>query len=865
MSRESVDVKRAKDILRGQEEGAAEILALAKKLKKERAFGVARKILALARRDPQAQTDPVLKLHLGQQHALCTYKDADLQADLRLDRALEILLAVDDLKTTRNQETLGLAGAIHKRKWEVDSQRAHLERSLFYYRRGYEAGDPAVEGYDFGYTGVNAAFVLDLLASQEEDEAEKAGTTSESARQRREQARKIRAELVDLLTKLLAEPRWEEKNREWWTLVTLGEAYFGLGDYEKALPWLRDAAALEDVPEWERESTVRQLAALARLHDQILAANGQAVASPAWDALAFLGDFAALSAATGKVGLALSGGGFRASLFHIGVLARLAEMDVLRSVEVLSCVSGGSIVGAHYYLEVRNLLQTVADVDITREHYIEIVRRIARDFLAGVQRNIRTRVAAGLWTNLKIAFVPNYSRKTRVGELYEKEIYSKVQDGEGGSDRWLNDLKIRPLGEVGFSPKDQNWRRRAKVPMLVLNATALNTGHNWQLTASWMGEPPSGIDAEVDGNYRLRRMYYEDAPGERKKIRLGEAAAASSCVPGLFEPIAFADLYPDRVVRLVDGGVHDNQGTASLLEQGCTVALVSDASGQMGAQDHPSNSLLGVPLRTNSILQARVRQAQYHELDARRRSCLLQGLMFIHLKKDLDVSPVDWIDCPDPYDASDEALPPERRGPLTRYGIRKDVQRKLAAVRTDLDSFSDVESFALMTSGYCMTEYELPRSVKGFQDRAPRESWEFLKVEEAMKTNTAKGLDRQLAASASLAFRIWKLSAGLRITSWLLGIAAAVALVWFFIRRAGTPVPVTLGGVSLAVVGAVAVSVVLAKLLSLLGYRKTLGEIAFGLGLSLAGLAAGLHLHVFDKLFLRQGKLERVLEPGMRD
>jgi len=58
----------------------------------------------------------------------------------------------------------------------------------------------------------------------------------------------------------------------------------------------------------------------------------------------------------GKVGLALPGGEFRASFFHIGVLARLAELDFLRHVEVLSCVSGGSIVGAQYYLELRNLL-----------------------------------------------------------------------------------------------------------------------------------------------------------------------------------------------------------------------------------------------------------------------------------------------------------------------------------------------------------------------------------------------------------------------------------------------------------------------------------------------------------------------------
>jgi predicted acylesterase/phospholipase RssA len=40
-----------------------------------------------------------------------------------------------------------------------------------------------------------------------------------------------------------------------------------------------------------------------------------------------------------KLGLALSGGGFRASLFHIGVLAALAEKDELKNVEVLSCVS----------------------------------------------------------------------------------------------------------------------------------------------------------------------------------------------------------------------------------------------------------------------------------------------------------------------------------------------------------------------------------------------------------------------------------------------------------------------------------------------------------------------------------------------
>ena len=120
--------------------------------------------------------------------------------------------------------------------------------------------------------------------------------------------------------------------------------------------------------------------------------------------------------------------------------------------------------------------------------------------------------------------------------------------------------------------------------------------------------------------------------------------------------------------------MHDNQGIGSLLEQGCALLLVSDASGQMEAQNEPANSALGAVMRSSSVLQSRVRGAEYHELDARRRSSLLQGLMFIHMKKDLDVDPVDWIGCEDPIDASDQARPSWKRDDLTCYGIRKDVQ-----------------------------------------------------------------------------------------------------------------------------------------------------------------------------------------------
>lgn len=43
-----------------------------------------------------------------------------------------------------------------------------------------------------------------------------------------------------------------------------------------------------------------------------------------------------------RIGLALSGGGFRAAAFHLGVFRKLKELGLLWKIDVLSCVSGGS-------------------------------------------------------------------------------------------------------------------------------------------------------------------------------------------------------------------------------------------------------------------------------------------------------------------------------------------------------------------------------------------------------------------------------------------------------------------------------------------------------------------------------------------
>jgi predicted acylesterase/phospholipase RssA len=366
----------------------------------------------------------------------------------------------------------------------------------------------------------------------------------------------------------------------------LAEACFGLRDYEGAHEWLAKAAEPELAQPWERETTVKQLAMLAMIQGGGDKAAEEFKTSKAWSVLKeFVGADQAglLTAFSGKVGLALSGGGFRASLFHIGVLARLAELDMLRHVEVLSCVSGGSIIGALYYLKVRELLERRPDNEITRQDYIRLVDDMEQAFSAGIQRNPRMQVFSKL---LLLG-----QRTEEMGKLLDEILYCGAAGLGPGERPELRSLRIYPPAngeEVelprdrrsAFVPKYDNWRRAHKVPILIINATALNTGHNWQFTASFMGESPNQIVPEVDGNERLRRMYFgEKMPKEHQKLPLGLAVAASAGVPGLFRPVKLAGLYPHRDVELVDGGVHDNQGIGGLLEQDCRIILASDASG----------------------------------------------------------------------------------------------------------------------------------------------------------------------------------------------------------------------------------------------------------------------------------------------
>ena len=904
---ESEAARSARSVLRGTELATEELKKLVQTLKREQRFGLAREVLARAR---DQWVEPDFEDWFRQQHALCTYKDPDLPMFDRLLRAEEVLSKGEDLESTTDQESLGLAGAIYKGRWEADGRKEHLEKALGFYGRGHEGGPKG----DQGYNGINAAFVLDLLAHLDDEAADRVTQLGDELRER---ARKTRQQLTEELPGLPALEGLSWLGAEWYYYATLAEAHFGLGEYDKAADWLREAEEKQvDAEQWERQTASLQFATITRLRwanrakhngepmpsftemlDQGLETmvpdgfimpefyNSLVTMSVEMEVLRLLtagstderrsrsSAEAALSSYVGRVGLALSGGGFRASLYHIGVLARLAELDVLRHVEVLSCVSGGSIVGAHYYLEVRKLLESTPESEITRAHYIEIVKRLEDDFLAGVQKNVRVRVAAGLWANIRMLFSRRYSRTHRVGELYEEHLFSRVEDGGGSEERYMTQLFIEPNGDEGFDLKADNWRRRAKVPELVLNATTLNTGHNWQFTASWMGEPPGSMDSAVNGIARLRRMYYWEAPEEHGEVRLGTAVAASSCVPGLFEPIAFEGLYPDRTVRLVDGGVHDNQGLVGLLERGCRVLLISDASGQMKADADPSISLLGPLLRSNSIFQSRIREEQYDEIEARVASGQLRGALVVHMKADLDPDPVDWEGCDLPRDVLENARSAGRRGPLTKYGLLKTVQAALAEVRTDLDSFHDVEAYALMTSGYRMTEtyfglsgIDLPTLGDGPRKGENHEHWRhvgdwgFLDVQPGMvEEEASKPLLEKLEVSRELAFKAWRLDRVLKRVGAVLKLLGAVlgaVLLWRFWSESWEFRPAQ--WVTGLLVSSLAVWVFGTRIMKIVHFRSTLWSWVKKLGIAAGGfLLARIHLTFFDPRYLKAGRVEK--------
>jgi hypothetical protein len=317
-------------------------------------------------------------------------------------------------------------------------------------------------------------------------------------------------------------------------------------------------------------------------------------------------------------------------------------------------------------------------------------------------------------------------------------------------------------------------------------------------------------------------------------------------------------------VRLVDGGVHDNQGIAALLDQDCSMIIVSDASGQMRSADNPPGGVFGGPARANSVLQARVRLAQYRELDARKRGGALRGLMWVHLRQELEPDAIDWTGCLDRFSREDEGLPKKEEEPLTGYGVHREIQDALARLRTDLDSFSDAEAHALMCSAYLMTRLALAQHDGPLSNRTAKPSaWCFMKVEPHLKSPEAfrVGVPRALRVGEQLPFKVWRLSPKLvtvgTIVLIVLGLAGvyvladiAVSMRWLQAATRLTPIAAALGiGAAIAALVAIRWATRSYGRAGELVERGTIGVLT-----ALLFVPMWIHRIIFDPIFLRCGK-----------
>lgn len=193
------------------------------------------------------------------------------------------------------------------------------------------------------------------------------------------------------------------------------------------------------------------------------------------------------------------------------------------------------------------------------------------------------------------------------------------------------------------------------------------------------------------------------------------------------------------------------------------------------------------------------------------------------------------------------------------------MQTLIADIRTDLDSFHEVEAFALMTSGYRMAETGFAQGIHGFPKVPPiSPDWRFLSIEELMKRSVGSEkafgkLKKLLSASGSNALKVWRLVRWLRSTGYVLVAALVIgflALAFFGPR------------VELLTLRTAAVALLAAAIAALIGkwpvmafrYGVTIRRYLAGVALCLAGwFIGGIHLWLFDRLYLRLGRADRLM------
>ena len=367
-----------------------------------------------------------------------------------------------------------------------------------------------------------------------------------------------------------------------------------------------------------------------------------------------------------RIGLALSGGGFRASIFHLGVIRRLEELGIMKYVHTISTVSGGSIIAAYYVIEMEKRLrrrreELTGTPDRVDEIRLHIFEEIADCFSQALAHNLRSRAMVFSPFYHPILFIKSWWPTRSRSDIMQKEY-----------DRWFyHDETLDQLPAV-----TEKSSLALTGPTVVLNATSLLTGERKEFKR----EPVS----------RIRELHRVN----RNILKLSKVVGASSGVPGLFPPTTISG------DKLVDGGVADNQGIDALVsldrlleeDKGSAtdrddfdVLLVSDASGQMELVHQLRNRTATVMSRTFSIFQFQLRKKMLKILRLwQSRGGGSREFAFMHLFLNLK-------DRPNTPRVPSEYIP------------------ALGRIRTDLDQFSFIEREVLMYHGYTLIDAQIQK------------------------------------------------------------------------------------------------------------------------------------------------------------
>lgn len=274
------------------------------------------------------------------------------------------------------------------------------------------------------------------------------------------------------------------------------------------------------------------------------------------------------------IGLALSGGGYRATLFNLGSLWRLNDAGLLRRLSRITSVSGGSITAgvlAHAWQDLA--------FDASGR---------ATDFAAKVAAPLRAFCRTGVDVSASLEGLTSLleSVSERVARRYAEALFG---------DATLQDLPADGAG-----------------PRFVFYATSLQTGSSVRLSRPYLAD------------YRIGRV-------PRPRVPLALAVAASSAFPPVLSPVVIeldpgawerldgADLHDRRSLRermvLTDGGVYDNMGLENVWDRFETV-LVSDAGAPLGVEEDASSLWHKQTLRVLDIVGNQSRALRKRQLVA---------------------------------------------------------------------------------------------------------------------------------------------------------------------------------------------------------------------------------------------------------